>query len=130
MYECCSSHDKDLCMGTMPFVAYSIHLMPKQTSQPLYCSNFCCSCTPCVLYCPLLAATRDYSSQQLRNNCNCQNNKCFFAVLLYISFSSPIHKLLWHPPSLAIIKVQSPKLPLLSTCNLVISHALCLQPCF
>ena len=29
-------------------------------------SNFSCSSTPCVLYCPLLAATRDYSSQQLQ----------------------------------------------------------------
>jgi len=35
MYECCSSHDKDLCEGTMPFVVYSTYLMPKQTSQPL-----------------------------------------------------------------------------------------------
>jgi len=31
MYECCSSHDKDLCEGTMPFVVCSTYL----TSQPL-----------------------------------------------------------------------------------------------
>ena len=36
MYENCSSHDKDLCEGTMPLsVVYSTYLMPKQTSQPL-----------------------------------------------------------------------------------------------
>jgi len=34
-YEYCSSHDKDLWEGTMPFVVYSTYLMPKQTSQPL-----------------------------------------------------------------------------------------------
>lgn len=33
-YEYCSSHDKDVCKGTMLFVVHSTYLMPKQTSQP------------------------------------------------------------------------------------------------
>jgi len=33
---------------------------------PSPCSNISFSCTPCVFYCPQLAATRDYSGQQLQ----------------------------------------------------------------
>jgi len=72
-YEYCSSHDKDLCKGTMSFVVYSTYLMPKQTSQPLY---------QLFLYstCVVLLIAGCHKGLFLVNICNsgdkwnCQNN--------------------------------------------------------
>ena len=69
----------DLCKGTIPLLCIALIWWLSKLPSP--CSNFSCSCTPCV-YCPLLAATRDIlvNSCNSSNNCNCQNNKRFFAV--------------------------------------------------
>ena len=79
-YEYCSSHDKDLCKGTMSFVVYSTYLMPKQTSQPLY-QLFLYS--TCVLL-PIVGCHKRLFLVNLCNSgdkWNCQNNKCSFAVI-------------------------------------------------
>ena len=60
-------HNKDLCKGTVPFLL-CVALISGLSKLPSPCSNFSCSCAPCVLYCQKLAATRDYSSQQLVTN--------------------------------------------------------------
>ena len=75
---------KALCKGRIPFCCVQ-HLCDALANFPaLNCNNFSCSCTPSVLYCPQLAATRAIlvNSCNSGDKCNCQNNKCFFAVCL------------------------------------------------
>ena len=75
---------KALCKLVNNALLLCIALIWCLSKLPSPCSNIRFSCTPCVFYCPQLAATRDYSGQHavatLVTNAKCQNNKCFFAV--------------------------------------------------
>jgi len=84
---------KDLREGTM-FLLCIAHIWCL-SKLPSPCSNFSCSCTPCVLYC--LADCHKglfLVNMQLQFWWQMQNtHKCFFAVQLYFIsfFPEPLH---------------------------------------
>ena len=54
---------------------------------PSLCTNFSFSCTPCVFtaHSWLLQGTILFNSCNSGDKCNCQNNKCIFAVTLHLN---------------------------------------------
>ena len=76
MYEYYSSHDKDLCRDQCPSLIGCLSKLPSP------CSN---SAVPVLHGCCIdIAGCHKglflVNSCNSGNNCNCQNNKCFFAV--------------------------------------------------